>query len=454
MLEVIRCSGASILIAGSLLAGLLFTSPAKAITIDRVVSPGGIEAWLVQDHTLPVVTLDFSFAGGAATDPKGKTGLATMTASLLDEGAGPLDSLAYQGRLEDLATSVDFSASRDYLTGSLHTVKKNTDAAFDMLRLSLTKPRFDAEPVSRIRGDLIAEVARRTESPNAIANRVWWQDAFGSHPYARPADGSAATLVAITTKDLRQFVHDRFGRDGLTIGVVGDISPEELKPLLDKTFGVLPAHAVAAPTPDVVADEAGALLLVKKDIPQSVATFGERGIKRDDPDWYAAYVVNYILGGGGFASRLMTEVREKRGLAYGVYTYLVPLRHSGVIVGGVATQNGRIAQSIDIIRQEWQRMHDDGPTEEELADAKTYLTGSFPIQLDSTGRIAGMLVQLQQDKLGIDFINKRNGLINAVTLADAKRVAKRLFDPAALGFAVVGSPAKLTPTREVSGTGG
>jgi zinc protease len=434
-----------------ILAGI--AAPAQAITIDQVVSPGGIEAWLVQDHTLPVVTLELSFAGGAAVEPNEKIGLATMTTSLLDEGAGPLDSQAYQGALEDLASSVGFSASQDYVSGSLHTVKKNADAAFELLRLAMAEPRFDDEAVARIRGDLIADVQRRAESPNAIVSRVWWRNAFPDHPYGRPTGGTEATLAAITVDDLRRFVRERFGRDNLKIAIVGDISPDELKPLLDKTFGALPAQAAPVTVPEAVAQQAGALLLVKKAIPQSVATFGEPGIKRDDPDWYAAYVVNYIFGGGGFASRLMTEVREKRGLAYGVASYLVPLRDTGVVLGSVATQNSRVAESIEVIRQEWRRIHDEGPTADELAGAKTYLTGSFPTQFDSTGRIAGTLVQIEQDRLGIDFLNQRNGHIEAVTLEDAKRVAKRLFDPAALGFAIVGTPTNLTPTKEVSAGG-
>ena len=220
MRHLIRRCGALVLV------GLFIAGPARAITIDRVVSPGGIEAWLVQDHTLPIVTLELSFTGGAVTDPDGKTGLATMTTSLLDEGAGSLNSQAYQGRLEDLASSVGFSASLDEVTGSLHTVKKNADEAFELLRLALTEPRFDPEAVARIRGDLIAEVARRDESPNAIASRVWWRNAFQPHPYARPDDGTVKSLAAITIKDLRRFVTQRFGRDALTIGVVGDITPE------------------------------------------------------------------------------------------------------------------------------------------------------------------------------------------------------------------------------------
>jgi zinc protease len=438
----------------AMLAALVFlAAPARAVTIDRVVSPGGIEAWLVQDHSLPIITLELSFRGGAATDPEGKSGLAAMTTALLDEGAGDLDSQAFQGREEDLASAVHFSAGQDYVTGGLSTIRTNLAAAFELLRLSLNEPRFDDEAVARIRGDLIAETARRLESPNAIAGRVWWRNAFAGHAYARPTDGTASDLKAIAPTDLRQFVRQRFARDVLKIGIVGDITPDELKPLLDKTFGTLPATAAPAPQGEVSAKNGGVLLLVKKAIPQSVANFGQPGIKRDDPDWYAATIDNYILGGGGFGSRLMTEIREKRGLAYGVNTYLISQLQSGVIYGTVATQNDRVAESIDLIRQEWQRMRDEGPTAQELADAKTYLTGSFALQFDSTGHIAGILLQLQQDGLGIDYLERRNALIDAVTLDDAKRVAKRLYDPAALAFTVVGTPTKLTPTREVSASG-
>ncbi|HEX3500748.1 MAG TPA: pitrilysin family protein [Stellaceae bacterium] len=436
-----------------LAAFILLAAPARAVTIDRVVSPGGIEAWLVQDHSLPIITLELSFQGGAAADPAGKSGLAAMTTALLDEGAGELDSQAFQGREEDLASAVHFSAGHDYVTGGLATIRTNMTAAFELLRLALSEPRFDDDAVARIRSDLIAEVARRLDSPNAIAGRVWWRNAFPDHPYGRPTDGTASGLNAIEIADLRQFVRQRFARDVLKIGIVGDITPNELKPLLDKTFGALPDKAAPVPQRAVAPQNGGVLLLVKKAIPQSVAVFGEPGIKRDDPDWYVATIDNYIFGGGGFGSRLMTEIREKRGLAYGVNTYLVPQLQSGVIYGTVATQNGRVAESIALIRQEWQRMRDGGPSAQELADAKTYLTGSFALQFDSTGHIAGILLQLQQDNLGIDYLDRRNALIQGVTLDDAKRVARRLYDPAALAFAVVGSPAKLTPTREVTADG-
>ncbi len=422
---------------------------ARAVTIDRVVSPGGIEAWLVQDPTLPVVSLEAAFRGGAATDPADKPGLATMTASLLDEGAGPLDSQAFQRRIEDLATGVRFRASQDNLSAGIRTLKGNLGEALGLLRLSLTEPRFDEAPVARIRSELAVSLARKAESPNSIADRMWRENALGQHPYARQSEGTPQAIERIATNDMREFVRQRLARDVLTIGVVGDVTPAELGPLLDATFGALPARAEGAGVPDARIGNGGAVLLSRMPIPQTVVEFGQAGIKRDDPDWYAALIVNHILGGGGFTSRLTNEVREKRGLAYSVYSYLAPYRHVGLILGGVATENARVAQSIEIIRGEWRRMRDEGPTEDELRNAKTYLTGSFPLQFDSTARIAATLVDIQQEKLGIDYLDKRNAYIEAVTLAEAKRVAKRLLDPDALTFSIVGNPANVTPTREV-----
>jgi len=432
----------------------LFPVPAQAVEIKRVVSPGGIEAWLVTDHSVPVVALEAAFAGGAATDPEGKSGLANLTASLLDEGAGPYDSQAYQTRIEDLASSIRFSASQDNLTATVKTLSENVEAAFELLRLGLTEPRFDPDPVARVRSSILVSLARKAESPNSIASRVWWKHAFGTHPYARPSDGTPEGVAAVTVDDMRRFVKERIARDVLTVAVVGDITPERLAPLLDATFGTLPAKAAPANIPEATAAGGGATLLVEKPIPQSVVAFGHAGIKREDPDWYAALITNYILGGGGFTSRLTTEVREKRGLAYGVYSYLAPLEHAGVLLGGVATENGRVAESIDIIRQEWRRMRDEGPTEAELESAKTYLTGSFPLQFDSTDRIAAILVDMQQKRLGIDHLDRRNALIDAVTLEDAKRVARRLLQPDALTFVVVGAPEHLPGARRVAEEGG
>lgn len=425
----------------ALLAALVLSGPAGAVSIERVVSPGGIEAWLVRDHANPILAVEVSFRGGASLDPAGKTGLATMTAALLDEGAGPYGSQAFQRRLEDRVIGLSFDAGRDALRGHLKTLTEHRDEAFDLLRLALTAPRFDAPAVERIRGQLLTGLMRESESPEHLAARAWFAAAFPGHPYGRSPRGDIATVKTITVADLKSEVTRQLARDRMTIGVVGDIDPPELGRLLDATFAGLPARGAALTVAETRADTHGQSERIARAIPQTVANFGLAGIKRDDPDWYAATVMNHILGGGGFASRLTETVREKNGLAYGVWTALIPLDHAGVLFGAVATENSRFDQSLALIRQELRRMRDDGPTETELADAKTYLNGSFPLGLDSTSAIAQLLVQMQTDRLGLDFLDRRPGLINAVTAADVRRVAARLLDPDALALVAVGPAA-------------
>ena len=430
-----------------LVTAILAIQPAQAVEVQRVRSPGGLEAWLVEDHSNPIISLSLAFRGGAALDPQGKEGLAAMAAGVIDEGAGDLDSQAFQGRLEDLSIHLSFSADMDSFTGGVQSLTENRDTAFDLLRLALTEPRFDAEPVERIRSQILAGLTRQSEDPDTIAGRVLNKLLYPQHPYGRPSGGTLESIATIQVDDLRRFVAERFGRDVLVVGVVGDISAAELGPLLDRTFAALPAEAApfdVAKTDPAASDD---LVVIEKDVPQSVVVLGQKGIARNDPDYYAAYTVNYILGGGGFASRLYEEVREKRGLAYSVYSYLYPLDHSALVVGGVATKNSRVAESLDLIRQEWKRMAEEGPTADELRDAKTYLTGSFPLRFSSSDRITGMLVGMQTENLGIDYLDRRNSFIEAVTIEDARRVARRLYDASALTVVVVGRPEGLKPTR-------
>jgi zinc protease len=438
--------------AAAALVGLAL--PAHAVTIEQVKSAQGVTAWLVEDHSVPVVSMSAAFRGGSALDPAGKKGLANMTVDLLDEGAGDLDSTAYQSQLEDLAAQLNFNAGPDTISVRLRTLKANLAPSFNLLRLALTQPRFDAEPVARIRAAILDAIAREERQPNALASRLWWKAAFPGHPYGLSSRGTAETVNAITPDDLHSLVHNRFGKDVLIIGVVGDITPAELKPLLDSTFGSLPDHATPDTVPDMTAQTKGEVEVANMPIPQSVVVFGQPGVKRNDPDWYAALLDLDILGSGGLASRVTREVREKRGLAYSVSASLDPLEHSGVILGQAGSQNANAAEAIDVIRATWQKMHDDGPTEKELADAKTYITGSFPLSLDSTSRIASILVSIQFDHLGIDYLDKRDKIINGVTLADAKRVAKRLLSPDNLLFTVVGQPANLNGAVRVTPTGG
>jgi len=420
---------------------------AAAMPIERVTGVSGVEAWLVEDHSIPIVTLRFAFAGGAALDPAGREGTASMAAALFDEGAGSYDSTAYHRRLDELAGELAFTAGHDELGGSLRMLKRNLAETADLLRVALGEPRFADDAVERIRAETIAMLARQARNPRSLAGRLWMRDAFEDHPYGKDSAGTAASVAAITRVDLTDFVARHVRRRGLVVGAVGDITAAELSGLLDRVFGGLPAGDAGAEIAEASPRDDGALVVRRTEVPQSAVSFGQAGPKRDDPDWYPAYVLNDIVGGGGFRGRLMKEIREKRGLAYGVSTSLVPYRHAGLILGSIATENSRVAESIALIRAEWQRMREAGPTESELRDATAYLAGSFPLSLDSTQRIAGVLVQMQTDKLGIDYLDRRAALIGGVTLDEARAVARRLFDPARLSFAVVGDPAGLESTR-------
>ena len=424
-------------------------TPASAVEVERVVSPGGIEAWLVRDHSVPITAIEFSFRGaGGAQDPAGKAGLAEMTSSVIDEGAGDLDSQAFQGKAEELSVHIKFDAGMETFRGSLKTLNRHRDDAVELLRLALTEPRFDPEPVDRIRQQIIVGLQQQSTNPDVIASRVWRRAVFADHPYGRPVSGNVDSIAGITVADMKDFVSSRFARDELVIGVVGDIAADELGPMLDGIFGALPKTSRAIAVAETAIGSSGETFVIEMDNPQSVVVFGQAGVGRDDPDYYAAYVMNYVLGGGGFASRLYREVREKRGLAYSVYSYLNPTRRGAVISGGVATRNDQVATSLSVIRDEWRRMYEDGPNAEELANAKTFLNGSYPLRLSSTGSIARMLVSMQYYDLGQDYIERRQEFINAVTLADVKRAAKRILAPEKMTVVVVGKPQGITPTSK------
>jgi zinc protease len=425
---------------------------AQAMTIERVVSPGGIEAWLVHDTAVPVIALEFAVPGSADQDPADKPGLATLVASLLDESAGPYASNTFHDRLERKAIELSFHAGRDYLHGTLRMLKDNRDEAFDYLRLALTEPRFDAPDVERIRAQLISRVQRETTNPNDIANRNWWANAFPGHPYGRPVNGTVDSLPAITIDDLKSYTHRVLARDHLKIAVVGDIDAATVGKLLDKTFGGLPAKADLKPIPPVVPQGLGRRIVIQLDVPQAVVNFGAPGIARSDPDFMAGYIINHILGGGSFSSRLYREVREKRGLAYGISDSLLWLNHTALLVGSTATRADATGQTIEIIEREIKRLAAEGPTEEEFVKAKTYLKGAFALGLDTSNRIASQLLQMQLDNLGIDYIERRSAMIDAVTMADAKRVAKRLLDGGLL-LTVVGRPEGVTSTDGGAGSG-
>jgi len=430
---------ATIALAAAAAAVMLAPLPAAASKIERVVSPSGIDIWVVEDHAIPLVALDFSFAGGANEDPSDKPGVATMVASLLDEGAGDLDGKAFHERLEDRAVELAFDAGRDYVHGSLRTLTDNRDVAFDLLRLALTAPRFDGDAVERIRTQLLTGLRRESTSPGDIASRRWWEVAFPDHPYGRSARGSLESIPRIGADDLKSFARRVLARDTLKVAVVGDIDAATAGRLVDQVFSGLPAKAELRPVAAASPQGLGQHIMVDLDVPQAVVVFGGPGIARRDPDFFPAYLINHILGGGAMSSRLYVEVREKRGLAYTIHTGLLSLQHAALWIGSTGTRSDKSAETLSIIESEIRRFAEAGPTEEELAKTKSFLVGSYALGFDSSTKIAAQLVQIQQDQLGIDYIDRRTGLIEAVTAADVKRVARRLLDRPML-YTVVGRP--------------
>ncbi|RIA47382.1 M16 family metallopeptidase [Dichotomicrobium thermohalophilum] len=414
---------------------------ANAMRIQKVVSPSGIEAWLIEEHRIPLITMEFGFDGaGAKQDPDDKAGRAHFLSGMLDEGAGEMDAQAFQQRLEDLAIRLSFDAGRDNFTGRLQTLTANKDEAARLLSLALSEPRFDADAMERIRGSIQTDLKFAQEDPGKVSTREWFELAFTDHPYARPTKGTLETVEGITAQDLRDAMGDTFARSNLKVAVVGDITAEELAPMLDEMFGGLPAKATLREVADAKLASKPEPEIVTMDVPQSTVRFGLPGYKRHHEDFYAAYVLNYIIGGGGFASRLMEEVREKRGLAYSVFTYLYPLDHAGMMIGGVATKNEAVGQSIEVIREVLSDIAENGVSDETLKYAKQYLVGSYALRFDTSGKIAQQLLGVQLDELGIDYFDSRNSYIEAVTQEDIKRVAADLLKPEQLITVIVGQP--------------
>src|ERR1700710_2635944 len=430
---------ASIVAACVALTTLAATPSHAAAKIQRLVSPGGIEAWFVQDATVPLIAMEYAFSGGASQDPAGKSGVGNMVASLLDEGSGDLDSAAFHERLDRRAIELSFSSSRDYFRGSLRLLQDNKDEAYDLLRMSLTSPHFDSTDVERIRAQVISGLKRDTSNPSALASRKFLQIAFGDHPYSRQANGTLESVPTIDVADMKDYVGRVIAKDTLRIAVVGDVDADTLGKLLDKTFGGLPAKSNLAPIPDVQAAQPPQRAFIPLDVPQTVVTFGGPGIRRHDPNFMAGYVVNHILGGGTLSSRLYHELREKRGLAYSVYESLLWMEHSALFIGNTGTRADRAGETVDAIDKEVRRMAEDGPTQQELDEAKSYLKGSQMLALDNSSKLASALLQYQLDRLPIDYIEKRNDIVDAVTLDSAKKAAQRLWGQGLITV-IVGPP--------------
>jgi len=436
---------------GIAMALALFTASnaadAQVGKIERLKTPAGIEVWFVRDDTLPILSINFAFDGGASQDPADRAGLAYVTAAMLDEGAGELNAKAFQERLERRAISLSYNADRDTFRGTVRVLSEHVDEAFELLRLSLNTPRFEQEAIDRIRASILAAYKRSLTNPDEVAGLRWFAQAFPNHPYGRSVKGDEKSISGIERSMLFDYAKKNLARSNLKIAVVGSIESAELARLIDHAFAKLPAKADLAEIPEVKPESLGRREVVDLNIPQTTITFGGLGLKRKDPDFMPAFVLNHVLGGGSFSSRLYREVREKRGLAYSVYSYLATLDHSGLFMGGTSTRNDRAAEALQIIEEEIIRIAKDGPTVEELAQAKSYLTGSYLLHFDTSAKVASQLLEIQLQELGIDYFERRNRMVNAVTAEDVRRAAKRFLADSKLLVIMVGRPAPLSKSN-------
>jgi zinc protease len=416
----------------------------RAVPVQQIVSPRGVKAWLVEDYAVPLISLEFAQRGGAAQDPKGKAGTATLLAGLLDEGAGALDSQAFHRALDEKAVELSFSCDRDHMSGRFRTLSRNLDRAAELLRLAVNEPRFDEEPIQRVREHFNASLRREANDPASVAWRSWRARTFPNHPYGTPARGTLESLAGIERADLTSLASRLITRGALYVAIVGAIDAARAEALLDQVFGHLAPESVFTPVADIEPAGVGGIEIVDLDVPQSTIRYGRLGIKRHDPDRMTAIVLTHILGGGtGLSSRLFREVREKRGLAYSVDASLAALDHAAFLHGGTSTKNERAKESLDVIKHEILDLAEHGPNDDELEKGKKYLVGSYALRFDTSAKIAGQLVHIQMDDYGPEWLIERNRQIEAVTMADAKRVAARLFGDGALSVVAVGRPAGL-----------
>ncbi len=423
-----------------LIAIFLLSLPATAeVAIQNVTTNDGHKAWLVEEHSLPFVALEISFRGGTSLDRPGKRGSVELMVSLLEEGAGDMDARAYSEAREALAASIGFRAGRDTINISAQFLTENRDQAAALLRAALIKPRFDEDAIERVRAQLLSSLKSRATDPGNILSEAWDLMAYGDHPYGSYDGGTEDSVQGLNRDDLLAAFGDTIARDQMYIGAVGDITADELADLLDALLMDLPATGGTLPDRATLA-LGGDQTIIPFDTPQSIARFGHKGLRREDPDFFPAYIVSQVMGGLGSDGRLMQEVREKRGLTYGIGAFLFELDHTEGVMGQFSSQNASMAEAIDVVRNEWAKMAQEGITQEELTSAQTYLTGSYPLRFDGNATIAGILVGMQMEGLPIDYISTRNDKVRAVTLEDANRVAARIFDPDALTFMVIGQP--------------
>lgn len=424
-------------------------APAHATQVQEVVTPSGIRAWLVEEHALPLLAIRVAFTdSGYAHDPEATVGTSNMVAAMLMEGAGELDSAAFNALLESHAIRMNTSSDEDKIEAFVEALSEKKELAFAYLGLALSKPRFDNSAMERVRRQTFSLIERQQQDPGYAAYRALYQAAFQSHPYARPALGTRETVTAISKTDLQTFASQRLTRANMLVAVSGDITASELSDLLEKHFSSLPQQFTTSTTvTDVVVPAQEQSVFVPFSLPQTVVFFGTQGLKRTDPAYFTGHVMNHIIGGGTLNSLLGNEIREKRGLAYSVSSAMSPMSHGSLWRGGFSTRTEKAPEAIETLKATLAQFAQNGPTDAQLKDAKDYLTGSFVLNLDSNAAITAFMIPMQEYNLGRDYFDTRNQQVSAVTREAVQALAKQLIDPQRLLLVTVGetNPTAKTP---------
>lgn len=425
----------------------LLTAPAQAADADKILdiqeikTDAGLSVWLVEDHTIPVITLHFAFENaGSAGESAENQGLARLASNTMDEGAGDLDSDAFQEELRRKVITLRFGSDRDMFGGVVQTRTETSERAFELLRLAINEPRFDEAPVERMKAANLSRIKSGLSNPNWVLARLVNDKVFEGHPYALNSGGTLSTLPSITAEDLREFADTRLGQDNLNVAIVGDITPERAKEVVDGIFSSLPKEAKVPEVEDFQPQNPGMTAMFNVAIPQTVIQAVQPALPRDSEDYYAYTVMNYVLGAGGFGSRLTKEIREARGLTYGIYTYPQYMKHTNIFTLSVATANESAGEVLDLARAEMERIREQPITQKELEETVSYLIGSFPLTLSSTGSIAELLLSMQLDDLSADYINERRAGFKAVTIEDVQRAAQEYLHPDQMTVIMVGQP--------------
>lgn len=414
------------------------------VDIQQFTTPGGVSVWLVTEPSIPIVSVQMAWRGGSVADPAGLEGLGQAVSYGMNEGAGDLDSLAFQTAMEDLNMSFGCSNGTEWTSCSATMLSENAAPSMELVATALTAPRYDEGPFGRFVREQEVSLRTRETSAGYLAWRAQSQALYPDHPFAR--EMTAESLAALTPELARQHKDALMTKDRLLVTAVGAISPEALAPLIDTAVAALPETSeMPVLTPIALPETAAAdPVVVSLPQPQSLVRFIGPGMDRNNPDFFPAFVLNYTFGGGGFEARLMKTLRVEKGLTYGVSSSIDPNPFFSVWSGGGQTKNESAGEFVAGIRDEMKAIIEGGVTEAELADAKAYLIGSYPLGFDSNAKIAGNIMSVRQDELGIDYFDRRNALIEAVTLEDVNRAAATYLAPERYSFFIVGEPEGLT----------